>query len=153
MVGLFWITPEAVYVGSPPAVDGHCVLLTTEGVEAEYLDGSRTWAWGDVRSAVVVDVPGRRLGSALEARVRQDEDPPRMTLRLETPYGTEELPVFSAAGGYGQEETALSEALLARFVAGTADPRTLVEWGREHRLEHPPKERVREDLLRGWVEA
>jgi hypothetical protein len=60
-------------------------------------------------------------------------EPAEMILRLETVGGdAEELPVYSAAAGYDPEEIALSQSLLARFVAGTADPRTIATWGRQN---------------------
>lgn len=113
-------------------------------------------------SAVVEEVPteganGRAtkfLGSLLSAVTGAflGEGPPEMKLRLETEYGPEEVSVYSAAaGGYGAEEAALSQELLARFVAGAADPRAVEEWGREHGLEATPKARVRENLLRSWA--
>ncbi|MFD4140966.1 hypothetical protein [Streptomyces sp. NPDC058572] len=164
MVGLFWVTPDAVYVGSPPAADGGCVRLSADGLEALDLDGSRMWAWEEVHSAAVEDVPtegpaGRApkfLGSVVSAAVGAflGEGPPEMTLRLETEYGPEELKVYAAAaGGYGAEEAALSQGLLARFVARTADPRVLEAWGREHGLEGTPKPHVREALLQTWAEG
>ncbi|MEU9107180.1 hypothetical protein AB0D54_23080 [Streptomyces xanthophaeus] len=161
MIGLFWITPDAVYVGSPPDAMGSCVRLSVDGLEAFDLDGaSRMWRWEAVRSAVVEDVPvegsGGLFASVVSAAVGafHGEGPRAMRLRLETEDGTEEVTVHSAAArGYGTEEAALSQDLLARFVAGTADPRTVEEWGREHGLENTPKPRVREELLRTWVQA
>ncbi|MGP4084438.1 hypothetical protein [Streptomyces sp. KR55] len=164
MVGLFWVTPDAVYVGSPPTAVGGCVRLTADGLEAVDPDGSRTWTWEGLRSAVVEDVPtespsGRAskfLGSVISAAVGAflGEGPTEMTLRLETECGPEAVTVYSAAaGGYGAKEAALSKDLLARFVAGTADPRALEAWGREHGLEGTPKPRVREAVLQTWAEA
>ncbi|OEJ30487.1 hypothetical protein BGK67_03170 [Streptomyces subrutilus] len=164
MVGLFWVTPDAVYVGSPPAADGGCVRLSADGLESRDPEGSRTWAWDGLRSAVVADVPaegraGRApkfLGSMVSAALGAflGEGPPEMTLRLGTEYGPQELKVYSAAaGGYGAEEAALSQDLLARFVAGTADPRVVEAWGRAHGLEGTPKPREREALLRAWAQG
>ncbi|WP_369776806.1 hypothetical protein [Streptomyces sp. R33] len=160
MVGLFWITPDAAYVGSPPAADGSCVRLTAHGLEAVGPDGSRSWAWEGLRSAVIEDVPRQgpsgRLSGILESllsSVSGGEEPPGMTLRLQTEYGVEELRVYSAAaGGYDAEEDALSQELLARFVTGTANPRTLEAWGSDHGSEGTPKAHVRQDLLRAWAE-
>ncbi|MFF1443531.1 hypothetical protein [Streptomyces sp. NPDC058295] len=82
------------------------------------------------------------------------QGPTAMTLRLETDNGPEEVRVYSAAaGGYGAEEAALSQDLLARFVAGTADLRTLEAWGREHGQESTPKPHARETLLHTWTQA
>ncbi|WP_404955336.1 hypothetical protein [Streptomyces sp. 147326] len=163
MVGLFWVTPDAVYVGSPPSAIGGCVRLTGDGLEAVDPDGSRTWTWEELRSAVVEDVPvegpsGRAvklLGSVLSAALDafRGEGPPEMTLRLETENGPEEVTAPAAVAGYGAGETALSQDLLARFVAGTADPRTLEAWGRDHAQEGTPKPPVRESLLRTWAGA
>ncbi|MFD7438752.1 hypothetical protein [Streptomyces sp. NPDC059861] len=162
MVGLFWVTPDTVYVGSPPAADGSCVRLTADGVEAVNAEGSQAWSWSGLRSMVVEDVPmegplGRAaglFGSMLSAVAGAflGEGPPRMTLRLETENGSEEVTVYSAAaGGYGARETALSQNLLARFVAGTADPGAVQAWGRDHGSERTPKPRVREALLHAWA--
>lgn len=161
MVGLFWITPGAVYLGSPPADDGSCVRLTGDGLEAVAPDGSRTWAWEGLRSAVVTDVPRQgpsgRLAGILESLLSSlsgGEGPAEMTLRLETEYGSEEVPVYSAAaGGHSVEEEVLSQELLARFVTGTVNPQVLAAWGRDHGSGGTPKARVREDLLRAWAEA
>ncbi|MDX3540998.1 hypothetical protein PV721_43345 [Streptomyces sp. MB09-01] len=161
MVGLFWVTPDAVYVGSPPSAIGGCVRLTGDGLQAVDPDGSRAWTWEELRSAVVEDVPvdgpsgraAKLLGSVLSAAVDAflGEGPPEMTLRLETENGPERVTVHAAVAGYGAEETALSQDLLARFVARTADPRTLEAWGREHAPQGTPKPPARESLLRTWA--
>ncbi|MFJ7780620.1 hypothetical protein [Streptomyces yangpuensis] len=162
MVGLFWITADAVYVGSPPTAIGGCVKLTAEGLEAVDPDGSRAWTWEQLRSAVVEDVPtsgasgrvSRLLGSVVSAAAGAflGEGPPEMSLRLETEAGPEEMTVYAAAaGGYEAAEVALSMELLARFVAGTADPRALGTWGREHGWEGTPQRAEREALLQGWT--
>ncbi|MFJ3725469.1 hypothetical protein ACIPYQ_23250 [Streptomyces sp. NPDC090045] len=163
MVGLFWVTPDAVYVGSPPSAIGGCVRLTGDGLEAVDPDGSRTWRWAELRSAVVEDVPvegpsgraAKLLGSVVAAAFDAflGGGPPEMTLRLETENGPEEVTAYAAVAGYGAEEAALSQDLLARFVAGTADPRTLADWGREHAPEGTPKPPARESLLRTWAGA
>ncbi|MFD9081818.1 hypothetical protein [Streptomyces erythrochromogenes] len=164
MVGLFWVTSDAVYVGSPPTADGGCVRLAFDGLEAVDPDGSRAWTWAELRSAVVEDVPtagtpgrvSRLLGSMVSAAVGAflGEGPPEMRLRLETEAGPQEVTVYAAAaGGYEARETALSQDLLARFVAGTAAPRALGAWGREHALEGTPKPAVREALLESWARA
>ncbi|MGW6521063.1 hypothetical protein [Streptomyces sp. NPDC054962] len=164
MVGLFWITSEAVYVGSPPTAFGGGVRLTSAGPEAVDPDGSRTWTWEELCSAVVEDVPtespsgrvSKLVGSVISAAAGAfvGEGPTSMTLRLETEYGPEQVTVYSAAaGGYGAEETALSQDLLARFVAGTADVRALEAWGSEHGREATPKPPAREALLQAWTQA
>lgn len=162
MVGLFWITEDSVYVGSPTAVDGRSVRLDTEGVEAVDPDGSRAWTWADLRSATVEGVTvrgtiGARLGLAVEALLSAGaglgSGSPEMTLRLVTADATEDVPVPAAASGYGSEEIALSQSVLARFVAGTAEPATLVAWGRHNSGRGAPKPREREELLRAWTEV
>ncbi|AQT70754.1 hypothetical protein B1K54_02560 [Streptomyces sp. fd1-xmd] len=162
MVGLFWVTEDAVYVGSPPTAIGGCVRLTADGVEAVDPDGSRAWTWAELRSAAVEDVPtagtpgrvSRLLGSMVAAAAGAflGEGPPEMRLRLETESGVQEVTVYAAAaGGYEAQEAALSRELLARFVAGTADPRAPAAWGREHASEGTPEPAVREALLKAWA--
>ncbi|MCM9076681.1 hypothetical protein L1606_00940 [Streptomyces spororaveus] len=164
MVGLFWVTPDAVYVGSPPNAIGICVRLTSYGLEAADPDTPLSWSWAELRSAVVEDVPGHHpvgraaklLGAMFSAAIGGEfagEGPPEMRLRLETDEGTREVTVHAAAaGGYLTEEVRLSQDLLDRFVAGTADPRAVEEWGREHAAEGTPEPRVRETLLRTWAQ-
>lgn len=163
MVGLFWVTADAVYVGSPPNAFGIGARLTAEGLETADPDSRRAWTWAELRSAVVEDVPGhnpvgratKALGAMISAAIGADylgEGPPEMTLRLETEEGTHEVTVHAAAAGYPAEEARLSQDLLDRFVAGTADPRTVEAWGREHALEGTPEPRAREDLLRTWAQ-
>ncbi|MFD9303595.1 hypothetical protein ACFWCB_13255 [Streptomyces sp. NPDC060048] len=164
MVGLFWITDESVYVGSPPNAEGHCVRLTSEGVQARGPDGVRTWPWPSLRSAVVEAVPaedrarvaGRFLAAVLEAAVTlgsgYGEGPPEMLLVLETQDGTEEVPAAAATAGYTARETALSQRLLARLREGASDLRLLTAWSRDH-AGGPPKARERETLLREWTDG
>ncbi|MEU6708452.1 hypothetical protein [Streptomyces wuyuanensis] len=166
MVGLFWITEDAVYVGSPPTVDGRCVRIDAEGVQSVDEDGTHAWPWTELRSATVEAVPvrgtaGRRMGAALgraiEALLTAGADlgsePPEMTLCLATADGTEEVPVHcAAAGGYGSEEIALSRSLLAGLVAGTADLAAVESWGRSNGSLGTPRPPVREALLRDWTE-
>ncbi|MFJ7154299.1 hypothetical protein ACIQUQ_05120 [Streptomyces sp. NPDC101118] len=166
MVGLFWITEDAVYVGSPPAVDGQCVRLTSEGVVAEDPYGTRTWAWEELRAASVVDVPvkgtARRLGQAFEVLLAavggSGDEPAEMSLRLTATDPevdvTEEVSVHAAvSGGYPTDEVELSQSLLARFVAGEADPGALTAWARGDGHHGTPKARQRQALLRSWAEA
>ncbi|MER6253870.1 hypothetical protein ABT224_21200 [Streptomyces sp. NPDC001584] len=163
MVGLFWVTPDAVYVGSPPNALGIGVRLTAEGLEAADPDNPRTWTWAGLRSAVVEDVPGhnpvgratKALGAMISAAIGAEylgEGPPEMTLRLESEEGTHAVTVQAAAAGYPAEETRLSQDLLDRFVAGTADPRAVEAWGREHAAEGTPDPRAREALLQTWAQ-
>ncbi|MFJ7268532.1 hypothetical protein ACIQV3_18135 [Streptomyces sp. NPDC099050] len=165
MVGLFWITEDAVYVGSPPNAAGHCVRLTSEGVRAHGPDGLRSWPWPSLRSAVVRAVPvrntakraGRFLAAVLEAVMTMEtpyahEGPPQMLLSLATEDGTEELWVPAATSGYTSREIALSQRLLARYREGACAPRTLTAWSRKH-LGAAPAPPEREALLREWVNA
>ncbi|MDQ1009475.1 hypothetical protein QFZ82_003960 [Streptomyces sp. V4I23] len=162
MVGLFWITEDAVHVGAPPGTEGRGVRLTEQGMEAAAAGGHRAWTWAELRSATVEGAPvrsasRRRLALAVEtvltAALGGAGEPPEMLLRLETAHGAEELAVHSAAAGaYVEEEFALSQDLLARFVDGTASPRTLTAWGRVAGGTTPkPTERLA--LLRKWTGA
>ncbi|MFE6847101.1 hypothetical protein [Streptomyces sp. NPDC057686] len=166
MVGLFWITDDSVYVGSPPDAEGHCVRITSEGVQAQGPDRARAWPWSILRSAGLESVPvegdargggGRFLAAVLEAVVTLGSgyggaEPPQMFLVLETADGTEEVQVPAATEGYTSREITLSQHLLARFREGTADPRTLTAWSRDHGGGTPaPSER--EALLRQWTHA
>ncbi len=161
MVGLFWITPEATYLGSPPAADGSCVRLSAAGLEVVDPERSRTWAWDELRAVAVEEVPRQGVAGRLSGMVESlvmtlggGEGPPTMTLRVETRSGPERVQVYlAAAGGYSAEEEELSQALLGRFVAGTADLRAMEAWGREHGLEGTPKARVREELLHSWAQV
>ncbi|MGA4944065.1 hypothetical protein [Streptomyces cinereoruber] len=160
MVGLFWITADAVYVGAPPGTEGRGVRLTEQGVEAREAGDHRTWTWEELRSATVEGAPvrgvsRRRLALAVEAVLTAALggvcEPPEMLLRLETASGTEELSVHSAAAGaYDEEEFTLSQDLLARFVDGDASPRTLTRWagGAGDTTPKPPERRA---LLRKWT--
>ncbi|WP_436842117.1 hypothetical protein [Streptomyces virginiae] len=165
MVGLFWITEDSVYVGSPPDAEGHCVRITSEGVQARGPDGIRAWPWSILRSAGVNAAPvegnarggGRFLAAVLEAVVTLGssyggEEPPQMYLVLETQDGAEEVRVPAATRGYTSHEITLSQRLLARFREGTADPRTLTTWSRDH-SGGTPKPPEREALLREWTHA
>ncbi|MER5412869.1 hypothetical protein [Streptomyces virginiae] len=165
MVGLFWITEDSVYVGSPPDAEGHCARITSEGVRARGPDGIRAWPWTSLRSAGVEAVPvegdargtGRFWAAVLEAVVTLGssyggEDPPQMFLVLETQDGTEEVLVWAATRGYTSREIALSQRLLARFREGAADPRTLMTWSRDHSCD-TPKPSTREALLSEWSHA
>ncbi|MFF9503446.1 hypothetical protein [Streptomyces sp. NPDC014656] len=160
MVGLFWITADAVYVGAPPGTEGRGARLTEKGVEAGAAGDHRTWTWEELRSASVEGAPvrgasRRRLALAVEAVLTAalggTGEPPEMLLRLETASGSEELPVHSAAAGaYDEEEFTLSQNLLARFVDGEASPRTLTAWG-AIAGDTSPKRPERQALLRKWT--
>ncbi|MEU2451906.1 hypothetical protein ABZ605_17755 [Streptomyces sp. NPDC012765] len=164
MVGLFWVTPDAVYVGSPPNAIGVGVRLTADGLEALDPDGPRAWSWEELSSAVVRDVPSespasrtsKLLGSVVSAAIGTflGEGPPEMRLRMETGDSTQEVTVYSAAaGGYIAEEVRLSQDLLDRFVAGTADPQAVEEWGRKYAPDGTPEPSARLALLHTWAQA
>ncbi|MER7479033.1 hypothetical protein ABTX60_15520 [Streptomyces sp. NPDC126510] len=160
MVGLFWITADAVYVGAPPGTEGRGVRLTEKGVEAGAAGDHRVWTWEELRSATVEGAPvrsasRRRLALAVEvvltAALGGTGEPPEMLLRLETASDAQELAVHSAAAGaYDKEEVALSQDLLARFVDGDASPRTLMAWCRDTG-DTTPKSPERQALLRNWT--
>ncbi|MEW2139532.1 hypothetical protein AB0892_23615 [Streptomyces sp. NPDC005409] len=165
MVGLFWITEDSVYVGSPPNAEGHCVRITSEGVQARGSDCVRAWPWSILRSISLEAVPvegdarggGRFLAAVLEAVVTLassygGEEPPQMFLVLETEGGAEKVQVSAATKRYTSREITLSQHLLARFRAGTAAPGTLTAWRREHRG-GTPKPPEREALLGEWARA
>ncbi|MEU9256353.1 hypothetical protein AB0D66_31680 [Streptomyces sp. NPDC048270] len=163
MVGLFWITEDSVYVGSPPNAEGHCLRITSDGLQARCSDGIRAWPWSRLSSAVVEAAPveggtkgaGRFLAAVLEAMVTlgssyDGEAPPQMFLVLESQDGTEEVQVSAATTGYTSQEITLSQRLLSRFREGTADPRTLTTWSRDH-SGGTPKPTEREALLKEWT--
>ncbi|MFJ5546302.1 hypothetical protein [Streptomyces sp. NPDC093225] len=165
MVGLFWITEYSVYVGSPPDPAGHCVRITSEGVQARGPDGIRAWPWSTLGSVEVEAAPvgghakdvGRFLAVVADAVVTLGSsygggEPPQMLLVLETQDGAQEVRVAAATRGYTSREIALSQNLLARFREGTADPRTLMSWSRQHG-DDTPKPPEREALLHGWTHA
>ncbi|WP_407841291.1 hypothetical protein ACE1OC_40610 [Streptomyces sp. DSM 116496] len=163
MVGLFWITEDSVYVGSPPDAEGHYARITSEGVQARGPDGTRTWPWSILRSASVDAAPaederrgaGRFLAAVLEAVVTMGssyggEEPPQMFLVLATQDGAEEVRVLAATRGYTSQEVSLSQRLLDCFRKGAADPLTLMAWSRDHGA-GTPKPPEREALLREWT--
>ncbi|MGR4884042.1 hypothetical protein ACIPUC_32140 [Streptomyces sp. LARHCF249] len=75
-----------------------------------------------------------------------------MLLVLEMQDGAEEVRVPAATRGHTSRELALSQRLLARFREGTADPRTLTTWSRDHSGGRP-KPPEREALLQEWTHA
>ena len=159
MVGLFWITADAVHVGAPPGIAGQGARLTEKGVE--HPDGDRLWTWEDLDSASVEAAPvrstlRRRLALAAEfvltAGLGGAGEPPAMLLCLETPSSREELPVQAATSAYDEEEFTRSQSLLTLFVTGTASPRTLMTWA-QSADGTTPKSPERRALLREWTGA
>ncbi|MDG4857684.1 hypothetical protein P8605_05860 [Streptomyces sp. T-3] len=161
MVGLFWITDHEVYVGSPPGPDGAGLRLTDDAVQTLGTSAPRTFAWWEVRAVELRDVPvrttGRRLSVAVEGALSVAfggmDDPPPMTVHLESASGAEEFTVYAtSASGHTCVERDLSQALLNAFLAGTATPAELISWRRRHG-DGNPRSAQREALLREWLSA
>ncbi|WP_156722290.1 hypothetical protein [Streptomyces apocyni] len=162
MVGLFWITQESVHLGGPPDSLGRAVLISDMGLEAIGEKQRGTWAWADVHQVPLLDVPVRsavRRGLSTAWTLTQTaafggiEEAPAMTVGVETAGDITELTVStSAAGGYGQDEFDLSQALLDRFAEGSARPSSLTRWARTHAGGTPPRA-AREELLRQWAKG
>ncbi|MHC0430636.1 hypothetical protein ACX6XY_10650 [Streptomyces sp. O3] len=160
MVGLFWITGDAVYLGAPPDLLGRAVLVTDAGLDSVGHEQVGGWPWAEVRGVAVRDVPlrsavRRRLSLAgtllLSAVFGGIDEPPAMTVCVDTADGGRELTVASAAAaGYGRAEITLSHTLLDRFADGSACPSRLADWARTHPAGTPGRAR-REALLRQWA--
>lgn len=77
--------------------------------------------------------------------------PALLSVHLETAEGPRRLGVHAAvAGGYVRSEYELSQALLDRFVDGTASPAVLMAWHRDREDSGTPRRAAREALLRAW---
>ncbi|MFI1762222.1 hypothetical protein ACH41H_09285 [Streptomyces sp. NPDC020800] len=172
MVGLFWIAGSDVYVGAKPSGLAPGVRLTSEGVEALGDRQSGLHLWEDVHALTLTDVPvktlkrqagavgnlalGTVMDLALSAGVGlAGEDPPLMTVCVESTDGDHELAVYVAAAvGYSQTEVDLSHALLSRLTEGAATMATTLaamsEWGRTWEG-GSPRRAEREQLLREWA--
>ncbi|MFI8189356.1 hypothetical protein ACIF8T_11260 [Streptomyces sp. NPDC085946] len=162
MVGLFWITGDAVYVGAEPVGAGSGVRLTKDGVEVLEAGRGTFWTWDDVCDIEPLDVAvrsaGRRLVSlavdALTAAVTGDgELPPAFTVRVTTADASVEAAVAAAVTGgiYGPVEYELSRTLLKRLARGTARLGDLLAWGRDHAADGTPAREERETLLLAWT--
>ncbi|GAB2878363.1 hypothetical protein [Streptomyces mayteni] len=164
MVGLFWITEDAVHLGTEPAGTASGVRLTADGVEALGTDHGTSWSWSEVRRIEPRDVPvrstARRLATmafdTLYAAITGDgELPPAYTVRVETADDAVEVDVVSAVTGgfYTPGEYELSRALLDRLTEGGATVGDLLAWRREQPTDGTPPREEREALLRAWAEA
>ncbi|MFH8975058.1 hypothetical protein [Streptomyces sp. NPDC017890] len=165
MVGLFWITEDAVYVGAEPTGTASGVRLTKDGVETLGLGQGRFWAWDDVRGLDVQDVAvrstARRLASmafdSVYAMVTGDgELPPAFTVRVETEGdGTVEATALAAAPGgiHTPDEYDLSRTLLTRLTSGATPVDELLTWRRDEPEDVAPTRDQRLALLRRWTAA
>ncbi|WP_327354611.1 hypothetical protein [Streptomyces sp. NBC_01304] len=159
MVGLFWITDHEVYVGSPPGADGTGLRLTDDAVQTLGTTAPRTFAWWELRAIELSDVPvrttSRRLSVAVEGALSVAfggmDDPPPMTVQVESASGAEEFTLYAvSASGHSETERDLSQALLNAFLAGDSSPGLLMAWRRRHG-EGNPRSAQREALLREWI--
>ncbi|OAR23288.1 hypothetical protein A8W25_27750 [Streptomyces sp. ERV7] len=162
MVGLFWISGDEVYLGTPPTPEGAGVLLSPAGVRITG-DAPREWRWSDVMDLQVTDAPVRSAltrwaaralsvaAAALDAWV--PDGPPEMTVVITTAEGDRvETPVFSgAATAYTEREVDISLGLLARFTRGESSPAVLTHWWNEVRPGEVLRSRDREAVLEGWL--
>ncbi|MCX5559233.1 hypothetical protein [Streptomyces sp. NBC_00038] len=162
MVGLFWITEDAVYVGAEPIGTASGVRLTEDGVETLGLGNGASWSWDQVRRIeardLVVRSAGRRLASmaidSLVVLVTGDgELPPAFTVHLETADDTVDVSALPAVAGgiYPQAERELSGTLLERLADGGAAVADLLAWRREQPDDSTPRREEREALLRKWA--
>lgn len=157
MAGLFWITPEVVYLGAPPSTTLAAVLLRAEEVQAVG-PAEGQWPWQDIESVAVSEAPvksttGRRLAKAFEV-VWAPQSPYEMTVTIETTDGTRtEVLVHSAAAtAYTAREVELSHHLLSLFVEGRLTPRVLIDWLLNTQISRNPGPDAREALLQSWTE-
>lgn len=171
MVGLFWIAGDVVHLGAPPSKAGPGVVLTADGLGAVGQADGRGWAWEDIRTLAIRDAPVKppaarwaslAVGSALTSVLSLAANPAQgamvgpggpalLSVHLETAEGPRRLGVHAAvAGSYVRSEYELSQALLDRFVDGTASPAVLMAWHRDREDSGTPRRAAREALLRGW---
>lgn len=157
MADLFWITPEAVYLGAPPSTTPAAVLLRAEEVQAVGPAEGR-WPWPDVTSVTLAGAPvksstGRRLARAFEV-VWAPQSPYEMTVTIETTDGTRtDVFVHSAAAtAYTAREVELSQHLLSFFVEGKSTPQMLIDWLLNTQISRNPGPDAREALLQSWTE-
>ncbi|WSA78029.1 hypothetical protein OG930_21925 [Streptomyces sp. NBC_01799] len=163
MVGLFWVSEDAVHLGDPPDESAAGVRVAAAGLDAVG-PPSGTWKWADLSSVAVVGAPvratpGRHLSMTLDVVLGAmglggPEGPAEMTVRVQASDGVDELLVHSAAaGGYTPREVELSHQVLDRFVAGTLSPAVLSAWGRAHSARKTPRPAEREALLQQWAQS
>lgn len=162
MVGLFWVSEDAVHLGAPPGESTPGVRVTDAGLEAVGPQ-SGTWKWADLGSVTVVGArakatPGRQLSIALDVAlgamgVGGPEGPAEMTVRVQAADGETELLIHSAAAGaYTPREVELSHQVLDRLVDGTPGLAALSAWGRAHGGKKSPRPAEREALLQQWAQ-
>ncbi|MEV7340688.1 hypothetical protein [Streptomyces sp. NPDC093544] len=162
MVGLFWITEDAVYVGAEPIGTASGVRLTEGGVETLGAGNGAFWSWGEVRRIEVADLvvrsAGRRLVSmafdSLVVLVTGDgEFPPAFTVHVETADDSVAVSALPAISGgiYPQVERELSGSVLERLADGGAAVGDLLAWRREQADDSTPRREEREALLRKWA--
>ena len=141
MVGLFWITDDAVYIGAEPAGTASGVRLSQDGVEVLGRNAG-TWSWAEVCGIEVADVavralPQRWVSQAVDvvtsALTGGGELPPPFTVRVTTADGSVETDAYTAVAGgfYGPTEYELSRTLLARLVDGRTALDDLLQWRRD----------------------
>ncbi|MEU9100345.1 hypothetical protein [Streptomyces sp. NPDC048361] len=165
MVGLFWVTGDAVYLGTPPAAGGGGVQLTVEGVRlvrATEDAPHRDWRWSELLEVRVNDAPTRSAAvrwatHALSVGAAVFDlwvpgEPPSMTVTLTPKKGddtTAEV-LSGAAVAYSPREVDLSLGLLARFVRGESSPTVPIRWWNEVRPARVLRSRDREAVLEEW---
>ncbi|MFE4647521.1 hypothetical protein [Streptomyces sp. NPDC056707] len=163
MVGLFWVSEDAVHLGAPPGESAPGVRLAAEGLDAVGC-GSGTWKWAELSSVTVIGAPvratpGRQLSMTLDVVLGAmglggPEGPAEMTVRVQASDGVAELLVHSAAAGaYTPREIELSHQVMDRFVAETLSPAALSAWGRAHGAGKTPRPAEREALLQQWAQS
>jgi hypothetical protein len=156
MVGLFWIAPDSVYLGSPPSTATTAVRLTPHGVEAVNAR-PHSCTWADIRSLTVQDAPVRDTAQRWITRAFEVLLGPQglceMTVSVSTTGGTRaDIPVHSAAASaYTPHEVAYSQQLLNQFVDGQASPARLTAWLDTPSLSRQPAAAEREALLQNWT--
>jgi hypothetical protein len=165
MVGLFWITEDAVHVGAEPTGTAPGVRLSKDGVETLGLDQGRFWAWDEVRGLDVRDVAvrsaARRLAtmtidSLLSLAIGDGELPPAFTVRVDTTTdGTVEASALAAVPGgiHTPDEYDLSRTLLTRLADGTTSVEDLLAWRRDEPEDVAPTREQRLALLRQWTSS
>ncbi|MFI1001367.1 hypothetical protein ACIP10_02645 [Streptomyces galbus] len=158
MAGLFWITPETVYLGAPPSTTPSAVILTPDGLTAVGPQAGY-WPWRHVSSVTVADVPAKTTTARSLARLFEvvlgPQSPTEMTVRVETTNGASfGIGVHSAAASaYTIREAALSQNLLDLFVQRRASPTMLTDWLVRSPRSRAPRPAERESLLQRWTET
>ncbi|MFJ8155184.1 hypothetical protein [Streptomyces sp. NPDC094468] len=164
VVGLFWITEDAVYLGAEPTGTASGVRLTEDRVEALGIGHGTSWSRSEVRRIEVRDVPVRSavrrlvsvaFDSLVVAVTGDGEFPPAFTVRVATAGDAVEVSVVSAVVGgiYTPVEYDLSLTLLARLIDGRTPVADLLAWRRDHGADGGPSREEREALLRKWTDG